>query len=195
MTVGCSGRVVRLLRGRGNDNELTYGQRCSGRACINIHLEAARGRGPPRPAPSFLRSFLPVNIDLHYEHFYWQRHQQNRTACWAAPAAPECNVRTHARKHGAAEQQNKRKEGIKEGIKEGGRGLDSFTHSPQRRETFAAMPPGRTDEEEEASLVGAARRFLCTRCTQAASSRITMAGSAAAGVSLERSCKYDGLFV
>ena len=52
------------------------------------------------------------------------------------------------------------------------------------------MPPGRTDEEEEASLVGAARRFLCTRCTQAASSRITMAGSAAAGVSLERSCNF-----
>ena len=59
VTVGCSGRVVRLLRGRGNDNELTYGQRCSGRACINIHLEAARGRGPPRPAPSFVPSFLP----------------------------------------------------------------------------------------------------------------------------------------
>ena len=71
VTVGCVGRAVGLLRGR--TNERTYGQ---GRACINIHFEAAR--------------LPPVNIDLHYEHFYWQRHQQ------PAAVAAEC---ARARKH------------------------------------------------------------------------------------------------
>ena len=46
-----------------------------------------------------LRGGLLVNIDLHYEHFYWQRHPQ--------PAA-ECNARTHA---STTEQQNYRKQG------------------------------------------------------------------------------------
>ena len=167
-----------------------------------MHKYSLGGRPRPRPSPprSFLRSFVPSFLSILTSiTSIFIGSGINRTERPAGLLLLLLNAmcaRTHgARKHGAAEQQNKRKEGIKEGNKEGGRGLDSFTHSPQRRETFAAMPPGRTDEEEEASLVGAARRFLCTRCTQAASSRITMPGSAAAGVSQERSCKYDGLFV
>ena len=48
VTVGCSGRVVRLLRGEGTN---LCGRR--GRACINIHLEGGRPAAADRP------SFLP----------------------------------------------------------------------------------------------------------------------------------------